>query len=86
MKIIIRNLSEVLSTFDPAEVDHIRVVRYFDIDSAEKFDAPHITYVRHFIKPIPKTGRILVVYMLNKENHRGTYHLYDPEISAVTFE
>lgn len=82
MKIIIEAYGAIINEFDPAEVDHIRVHKFFDVELAAKQDAPYVTYVNHFDRPIPKTGRILAVYL----HKTATFHLYDPEHCCVTFK
>lgn len=86
MKIIIEAYGVTINEFDPAEVDSIRVFRHFDVDLAARHEAPYVVYVNHFNKPIPKSGRILAVYLFNHADQTGTYHLYDPDNCLVTFK
>lgn len=84
MKIIIDSYGEVLAEFDPAEVDNIGVSRYFDVEQANKRSNPHVAYLNHFKRPIPKTGRIICVTIVSGEY--ADIHLFDPDNCCVTFK
>lgn len=77
----IRNFDGVIVRFPINEVDHIQVRKPFDVELSRKLASPH-TEVVEFFKDLPKSHRILEVFVPTK----ATLYYFDADRVWVSFE
>lgn len=82
-KVYVRNFDGVLNEFETVEIDHIKVVRYFDVDNFTEYSKPHIVCKKCF-DSVPKSGRILEVYRYTKDI--AEMYFYNADNVWVTFD
>lgn len=73
-----------VSEFKLAEVDHIKVVKMFDVEAFAEREAPEVNVHYAYALNTPKSGRLIEVVTFDS-NRVCTLHYYNADVTQVTF-
>ena len=83
-KVRIEYRGTVVNEFNLAEVDHIKVVKMFDVEAFAKREAPELKVCYDYALNTPKSGRLIEVVHFDSGKN-CTLHLYNADTVTIQF-